>query len=196
MYVWVFCWRSDSRWCWNKVFACVRVFLGFSFLFGTHIWFQTDVSGGQGLREHTEGQRNVVLPLFYIEICWVLNLHILYSYPLHKKYHLFFSIFFHIFKRIVFLFQTHYEDGDYIIRQGARGDTFFIISKGKVSLFQCNVQAVILWRWSHVNISSSSSHSCPGDDDSRGLSGSGASLLAFNGERRLIWGKSPTRVRL
>ncbi|KAA0718250.1 cGMP-dependent protein kinase 1 [Triplophysa tibetana] len=31
--------------------------------------------------------------------------------------------------------ETHYEDGDYIIRQGARGDTFFIISKGKVSLF-------------------------------------------------------------
>uniref|UniRef100_A0AAR2L6S1 cGMP-dependent protein kinase n=1 Tax=Pygocentrus nattereri TaxID=42514 RepID=A0AAR2L6S1_PYGNA len=29
--------------------------------------------------------------------------------------------------------ETHYEDGDYIIRQGARGDTFFIISKGKVS---------------------------------------------------------------
>ncbi|MGH0115498.1 UNVERIFIED_CONTAM: hypothetical protein FKN15_024828 [Acipenser sinensis] len=26
---------------------------------------------------------------------------------------------------------THYEDGEYIIRQGARGDTFFIISKGK-----------------------------------------------------------------
>ncbi|XP_055025746.2 cGMP-dependent protein kinase 1a isoform X1 [Misgurnus anguillicaudatus] len=30
--------------------------------------------------------------------------------------------------------ETHYEDGDYIIRQGARGDTFFIISKGKVTL--------------------------------------------------------------
>lgn len=30
--------------------------------------------------------------------------------------------------------QTHYEDGEYIIRQGARGDTFFIISKGKVSI--------------------------------------------------------------
>lgn len=28
--------------------------------------------------------------------------------------------------------QTHYEDEEYIIRQGARGDTFFIISKGKV----------------------------------------------------------------
>ncbi|MGH0151664.1 UNVERIFIED_CONTAM: hypothetical protein FKN15_020569 [Acipenser sinensis] len=27
--------------------------------------------------------------------------------------------------------ETHYEDGEYIIRQGARGDTFFIISKGK-----------------------------------------------------------------
>ncbi|XP_059373071.1 cGMP-dependent protein kinase 1-like isoform X3 [Carassius carassius] len=30
--------------------------------------------------------------------------------------------------------ETHYEDGDYIIRQGARGDTFFIISKGNVTM--------------------------------------------------------------
>ncbi|XP_069467406.1 cGMP-dependent protein kinase 1 isoform X3 [Ambystoma mexicanum] len=30
--------------------------------------------------------------------------------------------------------ETHYEDGDYIIRQGARGDTFFIISKGQVNV--------------------------------------------------------------
>ncbi|KAL2083332.1 hypothetical protein ACEWY4_021105 [Coilia grayii] len=30
--------------------------------------------------------------------------------------------------------ETHYEDGEYIIRQGARGDTFFIISKGKVTV--------------------------------------------------------------
>ncbi|XP_047668565.1 cGMP-dependent protein kinase 1a isoform X3 [Tachysurus fulvidraco] len=30
--------------------------------------------------------------------------------------------------------ETHYEEGDYIIRQGARGDTFFIISKGKVTV--------------------------------------------------------------
>ncbi|XP_069836428.1 cGMP-dependent protein kinase 1 isoform X2 [Dendropsophus ebraccatus] len=30
--------------------------------------------------------------------------------------------------------ETHYECGEYIIRQGARGDTFFIISKGKVNV--------------------------------------------------------------
>ncbi|MGH0138290.1 UNVERIFIED_CONTAM: hypothetical protein FKN15_066088 [Acipenser sinensis] len=30
--------------------------------------------------------------------------------------------------------ETHYEDGEYIIRQGAQGDTFFIISKGKVNV--------------------------------------------------------------
>ncbi|KAK2530786.1 Prkg1 [Columba guinea] len=30
--------------------------------------------------------------------------------------------------------RTHYESGEYIIRQGARGDTFFIISKGKVNV--------------------------------------------------------------
>jgi cGMP-dependent protein kinase 1 len=28
--------------------------------------------------------------------------------------------------------ECHYQRGDYIIRQGARGDTFFIISKGQV----------------------------------------------------------------
>lgn len=36
----------------------------------------------------------------------------------------------HIF---VVKLQMYYKVGDYIIRQGARGDTFFIISKGKVS---------------------------------------------------------------
>ncbi|XP_034049395.1 cGMP-dependent protein kinase 1-like [Thalassophryne amazonica] len=30
--------------------------------------------------------------------------------------------------------ETHYKEGDYIIRQGARGDTFFIISKGVVNV--------------------------------------------------------------
>ncbi|XP_072312182.1 cGMP-dependent protein kinase 1-like isoform X1 [Eucyclogobius newberryi] len=32
--------------------------------------------------------------------------------------------------------ETHYEDGEFIIRQGARGDTFFIISKGMVNVTQ------------------------------------------------------------
>ncbi|XP_059401203.1 cGMP-dependent protein kinase 1-like isoform X1 [Carassius carassius] len=32
--------------------------------------------------------------------------------------------------------ETHYSDGDYIIRQGATGDTFFIISEGQVSVTQ------------------------------------------------------------
>ncbi|XP_055386691.1 cGMP-dependent protein kinase, isozyme 2 forms cD4/T1/T3A/T3B isoform X2 [Condylostylus longicornis] len=30
--------------------------------------------------------------------------------------------------------ETHYQQGEYIIRQGARGDTFFIISKGSVKV--------------------------------------------------------------
>lgn len=30
--------------------------------------------------------------------------------------------------------ETFYENGDYIIRQGARGDTFFIINKGTVKV--------------------------------------------------------------
>ncbi|KAM7370303.1 hypothetical protein PAMP_009863 [Pampus punctatissimus] len=32
--------------------------------------------------------------------------------------------------------ETHYEAGEFIIRQGARGDTFFIISKGTVNVTQ------------------------------------------------------------
>ncbi|KAI4790617.1 hypothetical protein KUCAC02_034514, partial [Chaenocephalus aceratus] len=32
--------------------------------------------------------------------------------------------------------ETHYEDGEFIVRQGATGDTFFIISKGKVNVTQ------------------------------------------------------------
>ncbi|XP_061657023.1 cGMP-dependent protein kinase 1-like isoform X6 [Syngnathoides biaculeatus] len=32
--------------------------------------------------------------------------------------------------------ETHYTDGDYIIRQGATGDTFFIISEGQVTVSQ------------------------------------------------------------
>ncbi|XP_069022968.1 cGMP-dependent protein kinase 1-like [Embiotoca jacksoni] len=32
--------------------------------------------------------------------------------------------------------ETHYSDGDYIIRQGASGDTFFIISEGQVKVSQ------------------------------------------------------------
>ncbi|XP_071321803.1 cGMP-dependent protein kinase 1-like [Trachinotus anak] len=34
--------------------------------------------------------------------------------------------------------ETHYTDGDYIIRQGATGDTFFIISEGQVKVSQQN----------------------------------------------------------
>lgn len=34
--------------------------------------------------------------------------------------------------------ETHYNDGDYIIRQGASGDTFFIISEGQVKVYHQN----------------------------------------------------------
>ena len=30
--------------------------------------------------------------------------------------------------------QTNFKKGDYIIRQGAKGDTFYIINKGKVKI--------------------------------------------------------------
>lgn len=29
--------------------------------------------------------------------------------------------------------EQHYDEGEYVIRQGARGETFFIIKKGTVS---------------------------------------------------------------
>ena len=34
---------------------------------------------------------------------------------------------------LFFIFKTNYKAGDYIVRQGAYGDTFFIISQGRVS---------------------------------------------------------------
>ncbi|XP_028827450.1 cGMP-dependent protein kinase 1-like isoform X2 [Denticeps clupeoides] len=43
---------------------------------------------------------------------------------------------------------THYRDGDYIIRQGATGDTFFIISEGQVKVTQqtsANEEPVFLY---------------------------------------------------
>jgi cGMP-dependent protein kinase len=51
--------------------------------------------------------------------------------------------------------QTFYNPGDYIIRQGARGDTFFIISKGQVSvevkqshkLYDCNLIELVVTRY-------------------------------------------------
>uniref|UniRef100_A0A672IIE1 Cyclic nucleotide-binding domain-containing protein n=1 Tax=Salarias fasciatus TaxID=181472 RepID=A0A672IIE1_SALFA len=44
------------------------------------------------------------------------------------------SNFFHFASLVTSLSQTHYLDGDYIIRQGATGDTFYIISKGQVTV--------------------------------------------------------------
>ena len=35
--------------------------------------------------------------------------------------------------RLLLQFQTYYDDGDYIVRQGAVGDTMYIIQKGKVN---------------------------------------------------------------
>ncbi|KAL4641001.1 cGMP-dependent protein kinase 1-like isoform X1 [Arapaima gigas] len=37
--------------------------------------------------------------------------------------------------------ETHYQSGEYIVRQGARGDTFYIISKGKVNVTQENLDS-------------------------------------------------------
>lgn len=41
----------------------------------------------------------------------------------------------------IYVPQTHYTEGDYIIRQGATGDTFYIISKGQVKFFLCSPPA-------------------------------------------------------
>ena len=32
--------------------------------------------------------------------------------------------------------EQHYDEGEYVIRQGARGETFFIIKKGTVSVLE------------------------------------------------------------
>ena len=42
-----------------------------------------------------------------------------------------------VFVRIrIFLLQSHFGRGAYIVRQGAAGDTFYIISEGKVKVTQ------------------------------------------------------------
>ena len=37
------------------------------------------------------------------------------------------------FWRYLFSFQDFFHEGEYIVREGATGDTFFIINKGEVS---------------------------------------------------------------
>lgn len=39
-------------------------------------------------------------------------------------------------KLVGLLEEVHYEPGEYVIRQGARGDTFYIISSGQVQVTQ------------------------------------------------------------
>uniref|UniRef100_A0A8C7J8I1 cGMP-dependent protein kinase n=1 Tax=Oncorhynchus kisutch TaxID=8019 RepID=A0A8C7J8I1_ONCKI len=53
--------------------------------------------------------------------------------PLSLYLSLFLSLSLSLLTLLFLSLQTHYGDGEYIIRQGARGDTFFIISKGKVT---------------------------------------------------------------
>lgn len=38
---------------------------------------------------------------------------------------------------ILFSSQAYFDEGDYIVRQGATGDTMYIMSKGKVTLDFC-----------------------------------------------------------
>ena len=40
------------------------------------------------------------------------------------------------FKAVLLLPQSHFGRGAYIVRQGAAGDTFYIISEGKVKVTQ------------------------------------------------------------
>lgn len=42
------------------------------------------------------------------------------------------NLVYHLLTIVRIFLQTFYNNGDYIIRQGARGDTFFIISRGQV----------------------------------------------------------------
>jgi len=40
--------------------------------------------------------------------------------------------------------QVHFHSGDYIIRQGAVGDTFYIIVSGQVATHQTSANSVVL----------------------------------------------------
>ena len=41
--------------------------------------------------------------------------------------------------------QAYFDEGDYIVRQGATGDTMYIISKGKVISFHFNYFILIVY---------------------------------------------------
>lgn len=89
--------------------------------------------------------------------------------------------------------QTHYEDEEYIIRQGARGDTFFIISKGKVAFNNCTnlllvtPTSVVLIIW-YSQLPS-------GECDPGGPSQSGDDAPPRAHQGRLVWRKGITGVR-
>lgn len=56
-----------------------------------------------------------------------------------SRFYIFVVILYFLFLQMLhFYLQAHYNNGEYIIRQGARGDTFYIIAKGKVRSKNCN----------------------------------------------------------
>lgn len=104
-----------------------------SFVYPSVLTFLKQTTAGR-LCEHTDGMRvnnhvymqSLQLSLFCINsIVWAwMESHLIFL-CLSLKVVLLLSA-------VLFVLQTHYSDGDFIIRQGATGDTFYIISKGQV----------------------------------------------------------------
>jgi len=46
--------------------------------------------------------------------------------------------------------QVHYENGSYIIRQFARGDLFYIITKGKVRAVRIYVIKIHIYQYVYI----------------------------------------------
>jgi CRP-like cAMP-binding protein len=90
-----------------------------------------------------------------------------------------------------FPLQTFYTPGDYIIRQGARGDTFFIISKGQVS----SVTATELHHSSVTELVILTPLACvAGESDYKTTKHRAGEVHTHPSEGRLLRRKGPSRV--
>lgn len=67
-----------------------------------------------------------------LSVFYTKNLHIIGKQIPFICIFLWIILYFLFLQVLYFDLQAHYNNGEYIIRQGARGDTFYIIAKGKV----------------------------------------------------------------
>lgn len=122
--------RKNRKWECEEYEACVhvRAHARAAVPMCLYVWmcvcFQRIVASGDSapqLRYSTEGKPFHQCNVFKVShpgVKWVLDRGAWVTHPSHLSSPLW--------------FQTHYEDGEYIVRQGATGDTFFIVSKGMV----------------------------------------------------------------